>query len=98
MDREDIQPVIQVHAKTAGADFAEQIPVGGRDDADIGVDRPVSTHAFEFPFLQYAKQRNLHLRREFSDFVEKDRAAVCRLKPSDALLQGSGESSLFMAE
>src|SRR5258706_388382 len=48
--------------------------------------------------LQHPKERDLHVKRQFADFVQEDGSLRRKLEASEALLNRSGESSAFMSE
>ena len=52
----------------------------------------VASDPFTFALLQHSAQGKLGVRRQFTDFIRKDGAAICQLKPAQ-LLRGSGVSS-----
>ena len=54
--------------------------------------------AFEFALLQHPQQLDLNRRRDFADFIEKQRASVGQLKAPFAAARGSGERTFFMAK
>src|SRR5215470_13109706 len=58
----------------------------------------ITPNPLKFPLLQYTQERDLRLHRKFADFVQKQRAAISGLEPSDSPLQCASERSLFMSE
>ena len=57
-----------------------------------------TAQAFELAVLQNAQKLRLHLQRQLADFIEKQRAAMSQLEPSDALRRWPGERAFFVAE
>src|SRR5208283_2945909 len=70
----------------------------GGDDAHIHFHALIAAHWTHFFFLQHAQQLGLQLKRQFADFVEKNRTRVGGLKESLLGFQSAGKSSLFIAE
>src|SRR5947207_7518558 len=64
----------------------------------VGMYGPVAADTLELPFLKDPEQRDLHLRRQFSDLVQEDRSPVRRLESPDPLLQRAGKRTLLMTE
>ena len=95
---DDIEPIEQIFAKAAGADFALQVLVGRRDHADIDPDAGGRADRLKALFLDGAQHFGLGLERHVADFVEKQRAAVGQFKFAFLGLAGAGEGSLRVAE
>ena len=47
MQRDDVEPIVEVLAEPTGFDFPLQVLVGGGNDAYVDLNRARSTHAFE---------------------------------------------------
>ena len=75
-----------------------QIFVRRRDHPHIRFNRAVAADALELLLLQDAQKRDLNLRTQLRNFVEKNRAAVRSFEAADALLQCTGECALLMTE
>src|SRR6266850_2110125 len=73
----DIEPVEQICAEATVPEGCGEVLVRRREHSDIDEYRLVSTDAFEFPLLKDAQQGDLRFRRQLSDLIQKDRAAVC---------------------
>jgi hypothetical protein len=58
----------------------------------------VVLHEVYLPLLKHAQQRDLRLHRNVADLVEKDGPGVCHLEAAAALLHGTGEGALLVAE
>src|SRR5271155_1689342 len=76
LDRENTQAIKEVLSETPSFDFLLEIPIGRGDDADVDFARPGVADAFDLLFLQDTKQLRLHGQRDFTDFVEEERATV----------------------
>ena len=94
----DIQPVVKIGAKLALLDHAPQILIRCRDHAHIHLDALVAAQAFEPLFLKNAEELRLEFERHIPDFVEKQRAAIGKLKTPRPWSQSSGESTPFVPE
>ncbi len=94
--RHHVQPVIQVFAKTPGADFLCQVAPGGGDHAHIDGDRPRLAHRLAFAGLQETQQLGLHARRHLADLVEKQRALVRRRHVTHVVGNRAGKGALAM--
>src|SRR5262249_9676256 len=98
LDRNDIEPVVQVFSELAGRHHRRKIPVGRRDEPDVDAERPSAAEAFELVLLQHAQNLCLRARAPVADFVEEQRASVRLFEAADALLVGAGERALLVAE
>src|SRR5262245_45628885 len=96
--REDVQSVIEVAAEPSGANVFRQIAISGCDDPDVNVNRIAAAEPLEFALLQHAQQHYLQLRRQLSDLVQKERAAVRLLEAPLAPLDRAGERAALVAE
>ena len=65
--------------------------LGGRDDPHIHLDRFARADRFDFAFLNGAQKLHLGRRRQFADFVEKQRAAGGFDEFAVVALGGAGE-------
>src|SRR5215469_15084501 len=81
----------QVFSKTAGGDFARQVPMGRRDDADVNTktlqrsDRPI------LAFLNHAQELHLKIKRQVSDFIEESRSAIRQFDETLLRFGGAGK-------
>src|SRR5215831_13239159 len=88
--REDVQPVIEIAAEPSGLYIFHQIAIGGGDDPNVNADGVAAAEPLEFALLQHPKQHHLQLRRQLSDLVQKERAAVRLLEAPFAPLDRAG--------
>ena len=72
--------------------------VGGRDDAEIALHRPVAAHRQHLAVLQGPQQLHLERQGDVGHLVEEDRAAVGLLQQSLPGLVGAGEGPAGVAE
>src|SRR5262245_33773706 len=92
--RNDVEPEEQVLAEQPLLDQNAQVLVGGRDDANIGLDRGAPADRGVFALLQYAQQSRLRLHRHVADLVEEQRAALRLLEAPGAARVRAGEGAL----
>jgi hypothetical protein len=76
VDRENVQPIIKILAKTLLFDHVEQVAISRRDDTDVDVQVTRAAHAADLAFLQCAQDLCLERNVELSDLVQKQRAVV----------------------
>src|SRR5215470_17233116 len=58
----------------------------------------ITPDSLKLSFLNHPQQRDLRLHREFADFIQKQRTAISRFKPSHPPLHCAGEGALFVSE
>ncbi len=97
-DREDVEAVVEILAELAVLDQLDHVAVGGRDQAEVDLDRLLGADRIDLAFLQRAQQLDLGVERQLADLVEEQRAAVGLLELADALVDGAGERALLVAE
>src|SRR3989475_12575412 len=71
LDREYVQPVVEVRAKCPVCNGGFQIAISCRYYADIDFDGLRAADAFEFTFLQHPQECNLSVQRHLADFVQE---------------------------
>ncbi len=89
----------EVLAETTLGDSLVQISICRRNHPTIDRNRAIPTDADNRLLLQDAEQLDLHLRRNFSDLIKKQRSTTQQFeftKPS--LAAGTGEGSLHITE
>jgi hypothetical protein len=84
--------------KQPGLDRLLEIPVGGRDQAHVDVERFDAADTFEARFLQHAQELHLHVDGQLADLIEKQRAAVRELEAARLLRDRTRERALLVAE
>src|SRR5215831_10321019 len=80
LDRVDVEPKIQIAAKVTRRDQFFEVAIGGRNDADIGLDQFVATDTFEALLLQDSQDLRLGERRHVADLVEEKSATGALLE------------------
>src|SRR6478672_1590737 len=98
LDREYVQPVVEVRAKCPVCNGGFQIAISCRYYADIDYNRLRAADAFEFTFLQHPQECNLSVKRQLPDFVEENGSSVRQFKSTEAALHRPGERALFVAK
>src|SRR3984957_4838359 len=98
LDREYVQPVVEVRAKCPVCNGGFEIAIGCRYYADIDFNGLRAADAFEFTFLQHPQECNLSVKRHLADFIEKNGSSVRQFKSTEAALHRPGERALFMAK
>ena len=98
VDRDDLEPVVEVVAEAAGLDLVEEDPVGGRDEPDVHRDRAYGADPPKAPAVEQRQDLGLHHRIQFADLVEEDRAAVGSLDQPFLADDRAGERASLVAE
>ena len=96
--RHHVEAEEQVLAEQPLLDEDAQVLVGGRDDADVGLDRRAAADGGVFALLQHAQQPRLRLHRHVADLVEEQRAALRLLEAAGTAGVGAGERALLVPE
>src|SRR5580692_12780875 len=98
LDREYVQPVVEVRAKCPVGNGGFQIAVRCRYYPDIDLNGLRSADAFEFTLLQHSQECNLSVQRQLADFIEENGSSVRQFKSTEAALQRPSERPLFVAK
>src|SRR5580692_1220713 len=98
LDREYVQPVVEIRAKCPVGNGGFQIAISCRYYADIDFDGLRAANAFEFTFLQHPQECNLSVQRHLADFVKENGSSVRQFKSTEAALHRPGECALFVAK
>src|SRR6267143_682847 len=88
-DREDIEAVVQILAKSSHVDHLFEIPIRRRDHAHVGAAHLLAADTHVGPVLQHAEQLHLDALRHLADLVQEDGASLgeleaARLRPDRA--------------
>ena len=97
-DGKDIQPIVQIPAESAVADFVVQISIGRRNNAHVDIDGSRTAQTLELAFLDGPQQLGLQLERELTDLVQKNGAAVGHLEAPDLGCMSAGERAALTSE
>src|SRR5438046_7944805 len=95
---ENGEPVEEMAAGCRRRDGSRQIAIGGSNDPNIISDRSSSTDTLKFVLLQNTQESDLGFGRQFSNFIEKDRASFGQLETSHTPLGCPRKGALLMAE
>jgi len=98
VDREYVQPVVEIVPEALLFDHPEQIAVRRCNDAHVHLDGLRAADPLEFLLLQHPEKLRLQLERDLAHFVEEQRAGIGHLEPSDLLRDRAGERALLVAE
>src|SRR5580658_658884 len=98
MNRKDVEPVVKIRPELSRSDRRPQIAIGGRQHTDVDRDGMRPSYAFEFALLQHAQKRDLSLRRDIADLIQKDGPAVRPFKAAQMPLKGSGEGASLVSK
>src|SRR4029077_5565024 len=97
-DREDVEAVIEIVTEPLGSNHPAKIRVRRGDRAHIDPEPPRPAETLQLAFLQYPEQLWLQLERNLAHLIEKQRAAVRKLEPSDPLCDRACECPPLVAE
>src|ERR1700761_3505111 len=98
LDRDDVQPVVEILAEAPGLDLGQGIAVGGADDADIDLLGDVAADALDAAALDEAQQLDLERGVHLANLVEEQGAAVGEGGGAGPCRDRAGEGALHMAE
>ena len=98
VDRNDVDPIEQVFAKTAVGNPLRQILVGRRDHPDVGFHFLEAADAPEFPLLEHAQELHLHHAAHLPDLVQEYRPALRDLDEPLLVRLGAGEGAAHVAK
>src|ERR1700722_16804704 len=98
MDRKDVQPVEQIHAKLPGTNCRWQIAVCSCNYTDVDRNALSASNALELAFLKHPQQGDLGLVRHFTNLIEKNRPVVRDFEASGMPLIGTGKGAFLVAE
>src|SRR5512143_2243715 len=97
-DRDDVEPIVQVLAELAALHRASEIHVRRGDDAHVDRDRFGAADPPRPTLLEYAQQLALKTKRQVTDLVEEERAAVRGLEQAGLRRDSVGEGAALVAE
>ena len=93
-----VEPVIQILPEQALLHARVEVLVRRRDDAHVGRERSVATHAIELAVGEHAQQARLQIRGHVADLVEEKGAAFGLLEAPAAHRLRAGEGAALVAE
>src|SRR5579885_133720 len=98
MQLDDVDAVIQILPETAIAREQTQILVRRAQDPGIDLHFALGAHGTHGFLLDGAQQLDLHGQRQIGHFIQKQGAAVRRLKQAGLVHHGAGEAAFFVPE
>ena len=99
MNREHCNTVIEVFTELLLFDILEQVDIASADHSDISVDFLGPADPSELILLKDTKELCLKLVVHLGDFIQKQGAALCRLKKASlAALLGACKCTVFITE
>ena len=91
LDAHDVDAVVEVFPEAAPAHQIRQVPVGGREDPDVGGFRSGRPEGLVGPLLQHAEQFHLQRGRDLRDLVEEDGPLFGKGEPAGLAAGGARE-------
>jgi len=98
IDRDDVQPVVEVGAEAALGHLLLEIAVGRGDHPQVDLDRLARTHRIDLALLQHPQQLDLDGVGRLAYLVEEDGAALGLPAETVMIAVGAGERSLDVTE
>ena len=98
LDREHIQAIEEIGPEGTLGDRRLEVSIRRGNHADVNADGAAAANSLELAFLQDAKKRDLCLRWQLADFVEKDCAPIGQLEFPLSTLKSTSKCPSFMTE
>ena len=98
VDRDGVQPVIQILAETAFFDSQRQVDIGGSHNSDVGFHHLAAANADKLAVFEHTQQSRLGREGQFADFIQEKRAFVGNFKIAFALANGTGECTFLVTK
>ena len=98
LDREHVQPVVEVLPEASLANLLQQVAVRGRHQPHVHLQRLRAPQTLELARLQHAQQLRLHLERGLAHLVQEQRRAVRHVEAARLARQRSGEGAPLAPE
>src|SRR5262249_4220798 len=98
VNRKHVQPIEQIRPERSFGDSRRQIAVRGRNHSNVDGNRATAGDPLDLPLLQDAEECDLGVAGNLSDLIKKNRSGVRQLKAAPALLYGTSEGALLVAE
>src|SRR5580693_781511 len=97
-DWKDVEPIVEIGTKFLFLHHLPQILISSSDETYVNLKGAVASQALELLFLKNAEELWLQFEGQIADFIEKQRAAVSRLKSSHRLSDGAREGTSLVTE
>src|SRR5574344_1614149 len=98
LNMDDIKPVVEVLSETARLHFLLEVFVCCSYDTYVNFKCFFTANAFRFIFLNYTEYFDLHVLINFTNFIQKYRAAMSKFKPTLLHFFCTGECTFFVSE
>src|SRR3984957_9760310 len=98
MDREDVQPVIEILAKQPRTRPIREIAIGRRNNAYVDLHRALGADGIDLSFLQRAQQLDLHVEAKLADLVEEQGSSISFLELAKMFVGRARERAFLMTE
>ena len=98
MDRELVDPEVEISDELAVLLSLREVLVGGADDADVHLVRKVVADSPDLAFLEHSSKLLLERLGRVADLVQKDRASIGGFERPDLVGVGAGERALAVSE
>ncbi len=93
-----VEAVVEIVTEPLGSHHPAKITVRRGDHAHIDPERPRPAETLELAFLHHPEELWLQLEGHLADLIEKQRAAVRKLEPSNPLCDRACERPPLVAE
>ena len=94
----DVQTVVEISPELPGCDHLVKQAVGGGHDTGVKGLGSLAAQSAEGLFFQDTQEIHLVCRRDFADFVQKERTVRCHLEAALALPLGTGKGTGLVAK
>jgi hypothetical protein len=98
VDRDDVQAVVEVAPEAPAVHRLLEVAVRGGEEARVGLESDLASHALEGPFLEDAEEEKLCRWRDLPDLVEEQGTAAGQLETPLLQAGGTGEGAPFVPE
>src|SRR5690606_23643940 len=98
LDRKNVEAVEEIFAEAALADLFSEVLVGGRNQADVDLDRATGTDRVYLTFLNRAQQLDLNAGGQIPDLVQEQRAGIGFHEFADVAFGCARECTLLVSE
>src|SRR5262249_39047608 len=98
LDRNDVDPVVEVFAELAFLDGAFQVDVGRGDETEFRLDRLGAADTLDFAFLNRPQQLGLKIEAQIADLVQEQRAVRRELDLAELLSMCAGKGAALVSE
>src|SRR5579859_1599402 len=98
IDGHDVEPVIQIFAKSPLLECSTEIAIGGRDKTHVNLYCARAAQPFEFALLQNSQKLHLSSGRDIPNFIKEEGPFVGKLEFSWLTADRTGKSSFFIAK